>query len=200
PNVLTTAAAYPRAPWWQPDPAQVGSLLPTASLAGLMLRHGVEHAWLDGAIAFTWRALDALPDRLAAASERLALLQALYETRAALVFLDHTRERQRAEQTAERLGRALHDRGVFDGRAGEAELASPLDFATHPGSLARRWFDDARVEEQLDAMLAAQQADGGFPLSWHVWTPLAGLEWRGIVTLQRLHTLSAYGRLASAAR
>jgi hypothetical protein len=198
PNVLLTAGSYPRAPWWQPDPAQHGSLLPTASIAGLLHKHRVEHPWLRGATAFSWQALDALPARLARATERLLLLQALYETRAAILFLDHVPERARAEQTARTIGLSLHEKGLFRGTpAGELELAAALDFAHQPDSLARRWFDDAEIESGLDQLLASQQSDGGFPITWHVWTPLAGLEWRGIQTIERLKTLRSYGRLSA---
>jgi hypothetical protein len=198
PNVLLSAGSYPRAPWWQPDPAQRGSLLPTASIAGLLYKHRVEHPWLRAATSFSWQALDAMPARLASATERLAVLQALYETRAAILFLDHVPERARAEQTARTLGKALHEKGLFRGTAGgEIELATALDFAHQPDSLARRWFDDAQIESGLGQLLASQQPDGGFPITWHVWTPLAGSEWRGIQTIERLKTLRAYGRLSA---
>lgn len=196
PNVLLTVGAYPRAPWWHPDPAQPGSLLPTASLAGLLHKNKVEHPWLKGATQFTWQALTEIPGRLANATERLPTLQALYETRAAILFLDHVPERKKAEQTAETIGRALHEKGVFRGQTSAGvEAAAPLDFAHEPGSLARRWFTDASIEKELDALLASRDADGGFPITWQVWTPLAGSEWRGIQTLERLKTLRAYDRL-----
>jgi hypothetical protein len=114
------------------------------------------------------------------------------------LFLDHVPDRKQAEQTAERLGAALHQKGLFRAQSSvEAEAAAPLDFAHEPSSLARRWFSDPQIERELDALLASRQADGGFPITWQVWTPLAGSEWRGIQTLERLKTLRAYGRLAA---
>jgi hypothetical protein len=197
PNVLSTVGAYPRAPWWQVDPAQPGSLLPTASLVGLLHKNKVQHPWLRAATEFSWRALAEMPKRLTSASERLPMLQALYETRAAILFLDHVPERGRAEQTAATIGRALAEKGLFRAEdAAQGEMAAPLDFAHEPSSLARRWFDDARIEQELDALVASREGDGGFPISWQVWTPLAGSEWRGIQTLERLKTLRAYGRLS----
>jgi hypothetical protein len=194
PNVLLLTRDDPRAPWWQPDPAQPGSLLPTASLLGLLYAHGVDHPWLTDAASFSWRALASLPARLRDARERLPLLQALYETRAALLFLDHAPERARAEQVAGQLGEALHARGLFDGaQSGAGELAQPLDYAYSPTSLARAWFDDGAIAQALAALVASRQADGGFPIGWQVWTPLAGLEWRGVQTVERLKALRAYG-------
>jgi hypothetical protein len=198
PNVLTFASDFPRAPWWQPDPAQPGSLLPTASIAGLLHKHGVPHAWLGPATDFCWQALSALPDRLRARRSRLELMQALYEARASMLFLDHVPERARAERVAAELGAVLLAENVLQ-RAPDAtaEAAAPLDFAVSPTSLARRWLDDATLERHLDALVAAQGADGGWPIAWQVWTPSAGLEWRALQTLERLKTLRAYGRFPS---
>jgi hypothetical protein len=74
-------------------------------------------------------------------------------------------------------------------------VATPLDFAARPHSLARRWFDDATIEAHLDVLVAAQAEDGGWTVEWEAWVPVAGLEWRGWQTVERLKTLQAYGRL-----
>ena len=197
PNVLASATNYPRAPWWQPDPAQPGCLLPTASIAALLHKQGVRHAWLAPATSFSWQAIDALPSRLRTRASRLELLQVLYEARAAVLFLDWVPERARAERVAEALGAALLAEGVLqhDPHA-SGEAAGPLDFAPVPGSLARRWFDDATIARHLDGLSEAQADDGGWPISWQVWTPSAGLEWQALQTIERLKTLRAYGRFA----
>jgi len=43
---------------------------------------------------------------------------------------------------------------------------------------------------------AAQEADGGWPITWDPPSAASRLEWRGIVTLGALRTLTSYGRLA----
>jgi hypothetical protein len=69
-------------------------------------------------------------------------------------------------------------------------------FAPRPDSLARRLFTDEIIDAHLDALVAAQQEDGGWPINWQVWTPATGLEWRGWATIEALKTLRAYGRLS----
>jgi hypothetical protein len=189
PNVLGDVREYPRAPWFVSDPKQPGSLLPTASIAGLLLQRKSRHPLARELAAFCFAQLEALPGRLANATERLPTLQALYETRAGLLFLDHTPERARAAALASKLGDAVKPHLDPHSR----EMRAPLDFASRPHSLARHWFDDATIEQQLDWLRAEQQEDGGFPVGWEAFTPSAGLEWRAIQTLERLETLRAYG-------
>lgn len=192
PNVLPSARDYARAPWWQPAPAQPGCLLPTASIAGLLHKHGVEHAWREGASAFCLQAIAELPIRIAHASTRLEQLWVLYESRASVTFLDHAPDRARARALADQLGHALRSAQLIDA---ESEAGSPVDLAPHPQSLARSWFSDGELEAALDQVVASQQQDGGFSIAWAVWNPLSGLEWRGEQTVARLKMLRAYGRL-----
>ena len=193
PMVLRSAAGHPRAPWWDPPAEPPASLLPTAALAGLLHRHGVDHPWVDPATDFSWRAIDAIGDRIAAGEW---LVQVAYDVQYAVTFLDGVPERDRAEAAADELGaRALAGGLVALDPATTGEVAIPLDFAPTPRSPARRWFDDATVDAHLDALAAAQAEDGGWTVSFEAWLPLAGLEWRGWQTVERLKTLRAYGRL-----
>jgi hypothetical protein len=193
PMVLSSASAYPRAPWWDPPEDQRASLLPTAGLTGHLHRYGVRHPWLGAATDFTWRALAQVPDRAAAGEW---VVQLAYDVRGAVVFLDSVPDRARAEAVAEELGEVLVSAGVVAlDPAAEGEVAKPLDFAATPSSLARRWFDDATIDAHLDALTAAQAEDGGWTVEWEAWVPIAGLEWRGWQTIERLKTLRAYGRL-----
>jgi hypothetical protein len=193
PMVLGSAAAYPRAPWWDPPPEPPASLLPTAALAGLLHRHGVEHPWLGPATDYSWRAIDAIGDRIAAGEW---LVQVAYDVQYAVTFLDGAPDRARAEAAADELGaRALAGGVVALDPATPGEVAMPLDFAPTPGSVARRWFDDATIDAHLDTLAAAQADDGGWTVNFEAWVPVAALEWRGWQTVERLKTLSAYGRL-----
>ena len=193
PMVLPSAAAYPRAPWWDPPAEQRASLLPTAGLAGLLHRHGVDHAWLGPATEFSWRGLGAVGDRIAAGEW---LLQVAYDIKVALAFLDWVPDRARADRVAAELGELVVSSGLVAlDPATEGEVAMPLDFAPAPSSVARAWFDDATIDAHLDALAAGQAEDGGWTVAWEAWVAMAGLEWRGWQTIERLKTLRAYGRL-----
>jgi hypothetical protein len=193
PMVLASAAVYPRAPWWNPAPEP--SILPTGGIAGLLYARGVDHPWRGPAAEFCWRALDAVPERVARGD---FLIQVAYDVRSALVFLDHVPDRARAEEVSASVGQLLVDGGVIALDPEEpGEVAMPLDFASQPSTLARRWFDDATIDAHLDALVATQQDDGGWQVEWEIWLPVVGPEWRGIQTVERLKTLQAYGRLSS---
>jgi len=202
PNVLADVTHYPRAPWWRPQADQAeqpGNLLPTASIAGLLYKHGVSHAWLQRASEFCWQASARLLERVAHVSGGLDALDVLYQARALVTFLDQVPQRERAEALAAELGRALAGQKLLGGQRAAAqetsEAAMPLDFAPTPSSLARSWYDDALIEQQLDMLVDSQNEHGGYEVSWLIWTPITQFEWRGIQTLERLKTLRAYGRL-----
>ncbi|WP_432253347.1 hypothetical protein [Streptomyces sp. HNM1019] len=189
---------YPAAPWVPAADEPRGDLLTTGPVVGLLHRNEVWHAWLFRATDFCWAAVTALAEGGAAARP--------YEVAAAVAFLDGVPDRARAEAAAERLGRRVREERLIlpqpaSGPAEEHPSApgpcAPLqvhDIARTPGSAARRWFTDAEVERSLDALVAAQQEDGGWPAPRRGWTPGATLEWRSVATVEALLTLRAYGR------
>jgi len=184
PYALPSVRDYPRAPWWEaegePPPA---SLNPTAAIAALLYKHHIEHPWLTAATDYCWRKLDAM-DKTSA-----------YEMRAVLPFLDFVPDRQRAEQVFERIGpKILEQKLVALDPTADDDTLSPLKFAPNPNSLARRLFSDTVIEAHVDALASAQQEDGGWNINWLAWNPAGVFEWRGIVTIEALVTLRAYGR------
>ena len=184
PFVLPTVRDYPHAPWWETEDQPVASLNPTAAIAALLHKHHIEHPWLAVATDYCWRTLDTLNATTP------------YEMRAILPFLEFVPDRTRAEQVFARVGpKILEQHLVALSPTTEDESHTPLHFAPHPQSLARRLFSDAVIEAHLDALASAQQEDGGWQFNWLAWNPAAALAWRGIVTLEALITLRAYGRL-----
>ncbi|MFG1707733.1 hypothetical protein ACFLIM_31465 [Nonomuraea sp. M3C6] len=180
PFVLPSVRDTPRAPWWQTDDDPPGTLIPTASVAGLLHKHGSTHPWLATATDFCW-------SRIAALSETSP-----YEARSVVTFLDLVPDRGRAEAEFARLRDAILATVALDpDEAGEAHF--PLDFA--PSPLRLPLFSQEVLDVHLDALAAAQSADGGWNGNWPMWTPLVEHEWGGYVTVQRLRTLRAYGRL-----
>jgi hypothetical protein len=197
PNTLPSVRAFPRAPWWQPvSDTPPGSLLPTAGLAGLLYSFKLDDAWLTKASDFSWQALARLNDRAPKAQERIDRLTVAYEARAVMGFLDSVPERARAEQATAELGRALMAAKLIQVEPdASAEAAQPLEFASTPDSLAARWFEPKVFEAHLDAWVNAQQEHGGWNVPWMKFTPAVEHEWRGIITIERLKTLRAWGRL-----
>ncbi|REE99768.1 hypothetical protein [Thermomonospora umbrina] len=183
PFVLPTVRQGPHAPWWQTPDDPPGSLVPTATLAGQLHRAGSAHPWLPRATAFCWEGIDALTE------------VSPYVAYAILAFLDHVPERARAEAAFERLRGPLLDGVTLDPRA-SGEVHQPLDYAASPDGFARRLFDDDVIEEHLDALVDAQDEDGGWHVNFLIWTPITGHEWRGVITVERLRTLRAYGRFS----
>lgn len=184
PFVLPSVRTAPAAPWWQTPDDPPGHLIPTGSLAGLLHKHGVTHPFVARATEFCWQQIDALTETTP------------YTAYAILTFLDHVPDRDRAEASFDRLRPLLRKHVTLDPDAsGEAHF--PLDFAPEPHGFGRRLFDDATIERHLEALVAAQGDDGGWGFNWPAWTPVVRHEWGGHVTVGRLKTLRAYGRLAA---
>jgi hypothetical protein len=196
PVALPTLNEAPRAPWWNVDgDAPPASLLPTAGIVGLLLANRFEHPWLDRATAFCWEAIEALQETHP------------YEINFCVTFLDRAPDRARAERLAGRLGELVRDRHLVlldpdvpgdvtipPGYA-PGERQTPIDYATSPDSLARRWFSEREVERALETLTSAQEPDGGWRFNWREWNPATTLEWRGAVTVRALTILRNYGRI-----
>ena len=197
PNTLPSVREFPRAPWWEPvSDTPPGSLLPTAGFVGLLYNFKLDDPWLANASEFSWQALARLIERAPNAQERIARLTAAYEARAAMSFLDSVPDRARAEKATSELGRALMAAKLVQAEPDAAtEAAQPLEFASSPDSLAARWFEPKLFEAHLDAWVNAQQEHGGWDVPWMKFTPAVEHEWRGIITIERLKTLRAWGRL-----
>jgi hypothetical protein len=175
---------FPRAEHWSAWTYQPG-LNPTAGLVGLLYQLGVDHPWREAGAAWCWQQLDAgnLPGDAHALKE-------------VLIFLEHTPERERAEKHAAVLAENLGSVSMFhlDPDAPGYGL-TPLDLAPLATSPWRSLFPGELIDRHLDRVERAQQEDGGWPISWEPPSEAARSEWRGIVTLGALRTLTSYGRL-----
>jgi len=182
PFVLATVAEGPHAPWWVPTGKP--SLNPTAGIAGLLHKRGMDHPWLERATAFCWQALDRDLDSIGP-DDAVSILG----------FLQHVPDRELADRHFARLGeRILNELVALDPET-PGYVKTPLQFAPHPDALARVLFDDATIDRHLDVLAARQQDDGGWPITWEPPGQAAVTEWRGFVTLGSLDVLAAYGRL-----
>lgn len=185
PFVLPTVRDAPRAPWWNTDTDDPpASINPTASIAGLLHKHGVAHPWLERATAFCWQQIE--QQDITSDNDFLCVL----------LFLEHVGDRERAERAFQRVSAQLlaSSHVTFDPQA-DGYVHMPLDYAPSPQSIARHLFDDATITTHLDALAHKQQEDGGWPITWSAVSPACELEGRGVVTLNTLTTLKAYGYL-----
>lgn len=115
--------------------------------------------------------------------------------RVVLPILEYSSQRARAEAALQRLAPMIFAQNLVAlDPAAPGEIHTPLEFAPRPDSLARRLFADEVIERHLEALAAAQGADGGWSFNWQEWNPLTTLEWRGGITVEALKTLHAYGR------
>lgn len=186
PPAFSVIESFPRAAHWTEWTYQPG-LNPTAGLVGLLYRLGIDHPWRSAGAAYCWQQLESggLPGDAHALKE-------------VLVFLEHAPERDRAGQHAAALAANLASIPLFHLDPDEPGYGlSPLDVAPQATSRWRALFTGAQIDAHLDRLQKDQQADGGWPLTWEPPSEAAVAEWRGIVTLQALRTLTSYGRLTA---
>lgn len=183
PWLLPSALGYPHAPWWQTEAQPPASLNPTAALVGLLHKNQVQHPWLAPATAYCWSAIaDLQPTNI-------------HEMGVVLTFLAHVPDRQRAAQELNRVANMLLASDLVADAQATGYVRRPLDWAPTPEHPLRSYFSTAQIAANLDAVLAEQQADGGWNITWPAISPSCEQEWRGSVTLSTLRRLQANGRL-----
>ena len=182
PFALPSVKKYPRAPWWEADENPPASLNPTASIAGLLLKHQIEHPWLRRAEAYCWQAITATETTQ------------FHDVMPIVTFLEHAPDRQRAKAELERAARRISAANIvsYDPNAA-GYVQTPLNWAPTPDRYLRRLFSDEVIQAQLQALAAKQQPDGGWPINWTPVSMAVEYEWRGMRTVAALHTLKAYG-------
>jgi hypothetical protein len=187
PAILESVTRHARSEHWQVGAWPATSLNPTAMIAGLLHSLGVGHPWLDTADQFVW---ERLADSPSTGLEGPTLA-------AIFCFLNHTGDRRRAVQFIEQVAAAIPTASYFSldpPEPGGDYALTPLHLAPRPGSLAGGLFSPDLLRAHLDALAAAQQPDGGWPITWEPPGIAARQEWRGRVTLEALCVLHAYGR------
>jgi hypothetical protein len=181
PYALPSVNAYPHAPWWTVEDNPPASLNPTAAIAGLLLKYGIQHPWVEMASNFCWREIAATDT-----TEFHTLMPVI-------TFLEHTPDRARAEYELQRIASRLTQPGIIElDPNAEGYIQKPLDWAPTPQSFCRRLFDDETMKKHLVALADRQQGDGGWPISWEAISPAVEIEWRGRITIEVLRTLDAY--------
>ncbi|MET7278287.1 hypothetical protein ABZS29_08660 [Kribbella sp. NPDC005582] len=169
---------YPRASHmseWTYEP----SLNPTAGLVGRLHKLGFDHPWRS--LAGAW---------CAAELER-GLPTEAHSLHEALEFLEHS-----GDVDLDRIRDWLPKLSYFRADAADPSYGvTPLQFAPTPDSVWAGLFTEAQLGAHLDRLVADQQSDGGWAITWEPPSQAATLEYRGIVTVGALRTLKAYNRL-----
>jgi len=188
PLAFPVIEGFPRAAHWTEWTFEPG-LNPTAGLVGLLYQLGVDHPWREAGAAYCWSKLET--------GELPSDAHALSET---MIFLEHVPDRERADKIAATLEANFAGIAMFklDPDA-EGYGLTPLAIAPRADSRWRSLFTDAQIDAHLDRLMKAQQDDGGWTISWEPPSTAAVSEWRGVVTLSALRTLTSYGRIAPGA-
>lgn len=181
PIVLPSVAEHPRAAHWG-DGRFAPGLNPTANLVTRLRRAGVSAGWLTAADAFCRDRIESLP-----ALDGHSALNVL-------TYLAGAPDRAWARRHTEAVARQWERMPYFALYPSREYGVTPLEIAPRPDDPARALFPAAAVEAHLDALVAAQQPDGGWPLTWEPPGPAAELEWRGVLALRNAAVLAANGR------
>ena len=175
---------YPHTPWMgTEDENPPASINPTADIAGLLLKHNIRHPWLDKAIPFCWREQD--PGR-----------EGFHDILPAVQFLINAPDQERAAPILQAIKDTILQKNlvVFD-RNTEGYVKFPLDWAPSPEHIFHSLFSAEQIESDLQALIAAQQDDGGWPINWPPVSTASEAEWRGIKTVENLLILKHYGKI-----
>ena len=175
---------YPHTPWMGTDDDNPpASINPTADIAGLLLKHKIEHPWLEKAVPFCWQAQD--PSR-----------EGFHDIMPAVQFLINTPDQERAAPILEAIKDTIQKKKlvVFD-RNTEGYVKFPLDWAPSPQHFFHSLFSEQQIIDDQQALIAAQQEGGGWMLNWPPVSTASEAEWRGIKTLENLLVLKDYGKI-----
>ena len=166
------------------------ALSTTAPLLGLLEKYNIQLPWMEKAKAFVWEEIERI-------KEKHVFCHLCTSRR--LIFLQHTKNRDKAAKALEDLKGWILAEGVLcqdPNEEGWGLYGKPhsLMYAPTPNSLLSPIFTQAQIEADLDALIASQKEDG----RWDTWYGLSEgmkLEWAGIQTLWTLRVLKSYNRI-----
>ncbi len=204
------ANAYPHAPWWHDDNGSLVRtfdeflIIPRAQLVGLLHRRDlcphyaslVPSSWLEAVTEATVGDILAMEeDAFGGGGDTLRYALDLAETD----ILPQTYKKRLIPRLRD-LTSVVVNR---DPAAWDSYCAPPLKIAPSPDSAVADVLADA-LQDHLDYQIDHQTAEGTWEPTW-TWSEFypdtweqAKLEWRGVLTLDTLRSLDAFGRIEGA--
>jgi len=187
----------PHAPWWGYADSAENFLGFWANPRASVVAHLQQYLRLSPS-PFTENARQAVVDDLMRYSQRM-------EMHDLLCFLDLLETdglpREHYESILDKLRRALPHSVVTEPAKWGGYGLQPLEVVYFPGSPLAGVLDQAVIDANLDYFIDEQQPNGSWAPNWtwdfidaDAWAA-ADREWRGILTLRKLRTLRAYGRI-----
>jgi hypothetical protein len=166
------------------------ALSTTAPLLGILEKYNIDIPWMKKAEDFIWSEIDRL-------QEKHVFCNLCIPRR--LVFLEHTKSREKAAEAINNLKKWILATGVLcldrsDDGWGLYEKPHSLNYAPSPDSVLYPIFPKEMIEEDLATLIQKQKEDG----RWDTWYGLSEgmkLEWAGIQTLWTLKVLKNYDRI-----
>lgn len=180
---------YPRAEHFE-NVKEWAALSTTAPLLGMLEKHGLEIPWMQKAEEYVWSEIERIGKR--------HIFCSLCISRR-MLFLEHTRSRDRAHKAIEHLKGWILEKGVLCEDKSQENwglYGSPnsLNYAPDPNCVLRSLFTCDLIEEDLNETIRRQQEDGRWD-TYYGSSEGMKLEWAGIQTLSILKMLKAYGHI-----
>lgn len=184
PTIFPSARQFPRAPHWHNPAAEAPSFDRLTGLVGLVHWQGVQHPWLEAAVA------------ACLANVETAHYTDAHTILTAFCLIESLPQTAKVDALFQKLAQELSTANFFWAETPVTGYGlTPLHFAPTPHAYCRRLFTDAQIESHLQELAAQQEADGGWPIAWEPPSLMARCEWRAHRTVNALSTLRSYGYL-----
>ena len=163
------------------------ALSTTAPLLGILEKHDISIPWMDNAEDFVWSEFERIQDKHAFCYLCVPRW---------LMFLEHTKNRDKAEKTINDLKNWISNNGIIcedktDDGWGLYGKPHSLNYAPSSDSILYPIFSKETIEADITELIRRQKDDG----RWDTWYGISEgtkLEWAGIQTLWALKTLKNY--------
>ncbi|WP_028563926.1 hypothetical protein [Paenibacillus pinihumi] len=189
PRALRSINQAPHAPWWQTEDDTGPSLNPT----GLILAKLYKQQAVTSFYEEEWFLQS---DAYFRANMHKADQKDYHDVIQCIAFVEHAPADATTEQMRELLKDWLKSEDLVQRNPNaEGYVQKVVDWFPAPDCFGASDIPEEIISSHLDALIAQQQEDGGWMIPWPALSPACLSEWRGMITVNKLLTLKAYGRL-----